>query len=160
MLVGMGGAVSAQRTTLLRVALLVAVLFGLFGMHVLTAGHGDAGHGALPVPSAPAHGSAHQLPTGRDPSMAGPEMGTTSGDDQSRPATVSVTVGGGADHDAVGLVACVLFLTAGVALVALALIGIGRRPGTVTGLSAVLTWLVRRGPPERPPQSRLCVMRV
>ena len=131
-------------TILLRWTLFAALLAGLLGMHVLTVGHRDEGHGTLPVsigqhepiddlrmePAEPAAGPATL------PDVGGPE----------------------------GMAGCVLFLAAGVGAAVLALIR-RRLPGAPASsapsprVQAIIGGL-RRGPPRRVPRVALCVIRV
>ena len=131
-------------TILLRWTLFAALFAGLLGMHVLTVGHRDEGHGTLPVPigeheqmdavildpAAPAAGPAGL------PDIGGPE----------------------------GMAGCILFLAAGVGVAVLALL---RRRFTDPHPSApppprvgAVTGVLRRGPPRRTPRVALCVIRV
>ena len=147
-------------STAARLALLAAVLAGLFGMHVLTAEDGSSGHGALPMigtsghpdMTVPAHRPADPTPAVKD------AVGTLPGIS----AELSADPGaGGVDHGA--MAGCILFLVVGGAALILQLLnhrhtsttaGSGRFPGPV------LTEIRRRGPPGRWPRLALCVIRV
>lgn len=155
---GRGGAL-----LLLRIALLAAVLGGLLGMHVLTAGH-EAGHGALPASTGDHASAMHPgSSTGDDvdPMDASPAA-VDAAAQPGHPAQLvaaSSPMGMGTDAGA----ACVLFLSFGVALIGLMLLR--RRASSTTPdhglwLRQMLMSLQRRGPPRSPPNSTLCVIRV
>jgi hypothetical protein len=124
--------------------LLVAVIAGVFGMHVLTAGDGP-GHGMLPVAMAPDHhGAAPDAVTERTPPG---------------PAVAPLTPGVGHDD----LAGCVLFLVAGGAvllLVALARLGGAGDRADDRRAGGLLRDLRRRGPPDGWPRLALNVIRV
>lgn len=153
----MNGRVGA--VLLLRIAVLAAVLVGLLGMHVLTAGH-DAGHGALPAPAA---GHASVMHSGSSPAAgANPMDAVDAAVQPGHPAqlvTAAPPMGMGTDTGA----ACVLFLSFGAALIGLMLLRRrvpGPTPDQGLWLRQMLMSLQRRGPPSSPPHSTLCVIRV
>jgi hypothetical protein len=127
--------VPATPPPLIRWVLLVAVIAGVFGMHVLTAGDGP-GHGMLPVAMAPDHhGAAPDAVTERTP--PGPAVAHLAG--------------------------CVLFLVAGGAvllLVALARLGGAGDRADDRRAGGLLRDLRRRGPPDGWPRLALNVIRV
>ena len=131
-------------TILLRWTLFAALLAGLLGMHVLTVGHRDEGHGTLPVPI----GEHEQMDAViLDP--VEPAAGPAARPDVGGPQ---------------GMAGCILFLAAGVGAAVLALL---RRRFTDAPPSApppprvgAVTGVLRRGPPRRTPRVALCVIRV
>lgn len=129
---------------LLRWTLFAALLAGLLGMHVLTVGHRDEGHGTLPV-SIGQHGSMEAVSLDPAEPAAGP---------------AALPDVGGPE----GMAGCLLFLTAGVGAAVLALL---RRRFTDAYPSAppsprvgAVIGVLRRGPPRRTPRVALCVIRV
>lgn len=148
---------------LLRVALMAAVLGGLLGMHVLTAGHDAGGHGALPVPSA-GHATATGSGTpavGHADTTAAPDAAAAPTDHPAPLVPVAASpMGTGTDP---GAGACVLFLALGAVVIGLVLIGRRRAgaPGEIgSWLRQLLMSLQRRGPPRSPLHNTLCVIRV
>jgi hypothetical protein len=148
-------------STAARWLLLAAVLAGLFGMHVLTAGHGTSRHSMLPMAGVAAHdviGGHNLTSVGAMPVETTNAMpGSVGVDVQVMP----VTPGPGVDHGA--MAGCILFLVVGGAALLFALLrrrrgagspGIGRLAGTA------VTDMRRRGPPGRWPRLALCVIRV
>lgn len=138
---GRGGKTPA---ILLRWTLFAALFAGLLGMHVLTVGHRDEGHGTLPV-SIGQHGPMDAVSL--DP--AEPAVGPAALPDLGGPQ---------------GMAGCILFLAAGVGAAVLALL---RRRFTDAPPSApppprvgAVTGVLRRGPPRRTPRVALCVIRV
>ncbi len=145
-------------STAARLMLLAALLAGLLGMHVLTAGDSGSEHGALPMISTAGHrdmtgpaSSPSPVPMVMD---ALPLPGIASRLSPADPGS------GGVDHGA--MAGCILFLVVGGAGLILLLLrhrddqgrtGIGRLAGVVTDLR-------RRGPPGRWPRLALCVIRV
>ncbi len=146
-------------STAARLALLAAVLAGLFGMHVLTAEDGSSGHGALPMivtshpdMTVPAHSPADPTPVVMD------AVGTLPG----IAAELSADPGaGGVDHGA--MAGCILFLVVGGAALILLLLRLRGGQGA-TGLGRfagiAVSDMRRRGPPGRWPRLALCVIRV
>ena len=146
-------------STAARLALLAAVLAGLFGMHVLTAEDGSSGHGALPMivtshpdMTVPAHSPADPTPAVMD------AVGTLPG----IAAELSADPGaGGVDHGA--MAGCILFLVVGGAALILLLLRLRGGQGA-TGLGRfagiAVSDMRRRGPPGRWPRLALCVIRV
>jgi len=146
-------------STAARLALLAAVLAGLFGMHVLTAEDGSSGHGALPMivtshpdMTVPAHSPADPTPVVMD------AVGTLPG----IAAELSADPGaGGVDHGA--MAGCILFLVVGGAALILLLLRLRGGQGA-TGLGRfagiAISDMRRRGPPGRWPRLALCVIRV
>ena len=138
---GRGGKTPA---VLLRWTLFAALFAGLLGMHVLTVGHRDEGHGTLPV-SIGQHGPMDAVSL--DP--AAPAAGSAALPDRGGPE---------------GMAGCILFLAAGVGAAVLALF---RRRFTDAQPSApppprvgAVTGVLRRGPPRRTGRVALCVIRV
>jgi hypothetical protein len=170
-----------------RWVLLVAVLAGLFGMHVLTAESTTGGHGALPTMTELVHAShgssvgGHAVPlsSGSDvehaaastaptePVSAEPSgAGVRSAATVSAMASVVVTAQeqGGVPAGHAGLGGCILFLVIGGAVLLLMLLSGRAWPGGAGAPLAALTgwgrWR-RRGPPGRDrPRVALCVIRV
>ena len=148
---------------LARGLLLLLVLAGIFGMHVLTAEDGAGGHGALPMVGTAHHGSP------RDAIMTPGEM---SGHETSAAVFVGSSVTGmntvlqpdpGSTMGHGDMAGCVLFLVVGAAALVLALLRLPRMIGS-TGLvgfaGPALTDERRRGPPGRfRPRIALCVIR-
>ena len=147
-------------STAARLALLAAVLAGLFGMHVLTAEDGSSGHGALPMigtsghpdMTVPAHRPADPTPAVKD------AVGTLPG----IAAELSADPGaGGVDHGA--MAGCILFLVVGGAALILLLLRL-RGGQWATGLGRfagiAVSDMRRRGPPGGWPRLALCVIRV
>ncbi len=134
--------------------LLLAVIAGVFGMHVLTAGDGP-GHGMLPAPAmADGH---HDRPDAAPPAARSP-LRSVPGPAPIEPLAAPLPSGIG-HGDMAG---CVLFLViGGAALVLLALArsaagaGDHDRPGDGGWLD-----LRRRGPPDGWPRIALGVLRV
>lgn len=129
---------------LLRWTLFAALLAGLLGMHVLTVGHRDEGHGTLPVS------------IGQHVPMDAPSL------DPAEPAAGPAALPGVGGPE--GMAGCILFLAAGVGAAVLAL---RRRRFTEAHPSAppppgvgAVTGVLRRGPPRRTPRAALCVIRV
>lgn len=156
--------------------LLLAVMAGLFGMHVLTAESADGGHGSLPI-AAPHTG--HSMPSSMSDSMSGaagssapavmaaPDR-TLLSDAVTSGAVAGVSVApadsGGMPADHGGLGGCVLFLmVGGTLLLLLALSGRVRLGMTAAWSPPLMAWgrVRRRGPPGRDrPRVALCVIRV
>ncbi|WP_395729872.1 DUF6153 family protein [Nakamurella sp.] len=135
------------RSPLARWVLLLAVIAGVIGMHVLTAGDGP-GHGMLPAVTMAAghHG---------DPAMAEPASHSASVE----PMVASLPPAFG-HGDMAG---CILFLVVGGALLllALALARAGTGPDDRDRRAAgLLLDLRRRGPPDGWPRIALRVLRV
>lgn len=167
-----------------RWVLLLAVLAGLFGMHVLTAESADGGHGSLPAVSAHAgHSMPNHTPDSMPDSMLGSvgaaaSAGTAviAAPHPTLPDAVSWMAGalagvsvapadsGGMPADHGGLGGCVLFLiVGGTLLLLLALSGRARLELTAAWLPALMAWgrVRRRGPPGQDrPRVALCVIRV
>lgn len=129
---------------LLRWTLCAALLAGLLGMHVLTVGHRDEGHGTLPVP------------IGEHGPMGAPSL------EPAEPAAGPAAVPdvGGPE----GMIVCVLFLAAGVRAAVLALLR-RRRTGAHPTVAPppraqAIIGSLRRGPPRPTPRVALCVIRV
>lgn len=159
------------RSLSVRWLLLLAVLAGLFGMHVLTAESTDGGHGSLPTVTHVDHAMAepvsvgamgHSLSAGADAAVPAGALVAMPGDAGVTADAPMHTGGMPADHD--GLGGCILFLVVGgtlmllLALVARALVG-----AAPAWLPSLLAWrgAPRRGPPGRErPRVALCVIRV
>lgn len=130
------------RPPLARWVLLVAVIAGVVGMHVLTAGDGP-GHGMLPAASMAAEHHAPAAapdPTPAGPAVAGAPTGPSHGD----------------------MSGCILFLVVGGAVLLLVALA---RAGADTGggrrrVASLLLELRRRGPPAGWPRLALNVIRV
>lgn len=147
----------------IRGVLLVAVLAGLFGMHVLTGADAADGHGAIPMIGAADHGSA-----GHDPAMAAAAvMGQSASSDdaaapsQTRPVVGSADPGSGIGHGA--MAGCILFLVLSGAALFLAQLryrGMFAAAGLGRLTAARLVDLRRRGPPIGWPRISLSVIRV
>ncbi|GGM09742.1 hypothetical protein GCM10011594_32050 [Nakamurella endophytica] len=149
--------------------LLLAVLAGLFGMHVLTAESSSGGHGALPTASGAGAHSANQA--GGHDSAADHAVAALTGS-LVEPAGMTRAAGAAAEapdpagmpegHG--GLSGCILFMVIGGALVLLVLLSGRAWPAASGAWSATWTarWQVRRrGPPGRDrPRVALCVIRV
>lgn len=157
-----------------RWVLLLAVLAGLFGMHVLTAESSSGGHGALPTAAgagehSASHSGGHDSATDHaDPALTGslPEpaemaMGTTWA---AGAAAAEAPDPGGMPEGHGGLSGCILFMVIGGALVLLVLLSARAWPAAFAAWSATWTaWgqVRRRGPPGRDrPRVALCVIRV
>lgn len=146
--------------TAARVTLLVAVLAGLFGMHVLTADGGNGRHGALPMIGTAGHDTMtdhDSSPTTTRP-MSTDALGSVPG-----AAVLAVDPGsGGEGHGA--MAGCILFLVVGGAALILLLLLRYRAGSGTAGLGRfvgiAVTILRRRGPPGRWPRLALCVIRV
>jgi hypothetical protein len=153
------GRVDLQRVSprlLLRGLLLITVLAGIFGMHVLTADDDAGGHGALSMISTAGHGMAGGpgTATTHDPRvMPAPQMAPVT------IATVSADSGSGMTHG--GMAACILFLgAAALVLVLLRYRRLTRSTGPGRAALSALTGIRRRGPPVRyRPRIALCVIR-
>ena len=146
-------------STAARLALLAAVLAGLFGMHVLTAEDGSSGHGALPMISTSGHPSMTPAHSPADPmSVVMDAMSTLPG----TTAVLSADPGaGGVGHGA--MAGCILFLVIGGAALILLLLRL-RGGQWATGLGRfagiAVSDMRRRGPPGGWPRLALCVIRV
>ena len=145
-------------STAARATLLVAVLAGLFGMHVLTADGGNGGHGALPMIGTAAHDTMtdHRASPATSPPMSMDALGSVPG-----AAVPAVDPGSGGDgHGA--MAGCILFLVVGGAALILLLLRYRAGSGTA-GLGRfvgiAVTDMRRRGPPGRWPRLALCVIR-
>lgn len=146
--------------TAARVTLLVAVLAGLFGMHVLTADGGNGRHGALPMIGTAGHDTMtdhDSSPTTTRP-MSTDALGSVPG-----AAVLAVDPGsGGEGHGA--MAGCILFLVVGGAALILLLLLRYRAGSGTAGLGRfvgiAVTDMRRRGPPGRWPRLALCVIRV
>ena len=146
-----------------RGVLLVAVLAGLFGMHVLTAADAVDGHGAIPMIGAADHGGS----AGHDSSVVAAGMGQSdSSDDVAAPPETGPVVGSADPGSGIGhgaMAGCILFLVLGGAALLLALLRY-RGPFAVAGsgrlTAARLVDLRRRGPPIGWPRVSLSVIRV
>ena len=129
-----------QATFVARWVLLVAVIAGVFGMHVLTAGDGP-GHGMLPMAAASDHHGHEVMP--------------------SPPDQVSAAGAPASGHE--DMTGCILFLVVGGAALILLLLRYRAGSGTA-GLGRfvgiAVTDMRRRGPPGRWPRLALCVIRV
>ena len=126
--------------------LLLAVIAGVFGMHVLTAGDGP-GHGLVPVPAMTDQHAAH------DSSAIGAEADPTAA------VTLASSPGPSGHGDMAG---CILFLIVGGAallLVALARVTNQHGDGAATARRLLLD-VRRRGPPDGWPRLALGVIRV
>ena len=146
-------------STAARLALLAAVLAGLFGMHVLTAEDGSSGHDALPMISTSGHPSMTPAHSPANPmSVVMDAVGSLPG----IAAELSADPGaGGVDHGAIA--GCILFLVVGGAALVLLLLRLREGHGTTgRGRFALiaLSDMRRRGPPGRWPRLSLCVIRV
>ncbi len=128
-----------QATFVARWVLLVAVIAGVFGMHVLTAGDGP-GHGMLPMAAASDHHGHEVMP--------------------SPPDQVSAAGAPASGHE--DMTGCILFLVVGgAALLLLALARSAVANGTGTGPAAHRPFDPRRrGPPGGRPRIALSVIRV
>ncbi|WP_146099383.1 hypothetical protein [Kineococcus xinjiangensis] len=143
---------------LLRPLLLVVVVAGLLGMHVLAGGHGSAEHGSgLRVTATASASHPH----------AAAQHGTTSplAAPSGAPVPLEHVVAGGQDADDAppGTVECFLFLAAaGLALLA-ALRRVALRPAAFVLVVPGSVWrpsLRHRGPPPWAwPRFALCVLR-
>lgn len=151
---------------LLRIALLAAVLGGLLGMHVLTAGHDSGGHGALPASSAGHTTAMHAGAPTADHADAMAASAAAEMHAAALPAGPAQVVaaaspmGTGADLSAG---ACVLFLAFGAVLIGLTLLwrqGVGATGTNGSWLRQLLMSLQRRGPPRSPLYNTLCVIRI
>jgi hypothetical protein len=141
---------------LLRGLLLIAVLAGIFGMHVLTADDGANGHGALPMTSTAGMTSVHEMVTTHDSEVA-PAAEMTPMD---AATAFFADPGSGMDHGA--MAACILFLAAAAALILMLLRyrRLTRTSGPGRAARSALTGIRRRGPPGRyRPRVALCVIR-
>jgi hypothetical protein len=142
------GPVTTGRQSPVRWALLLAVIAGIFAMHVLTPGDGP-GHGSLPTAAGTHHGMT------ADP-MAEPVMAPE--------AFVTAWVGAEPPSSEHGdMAGCILFLVVGGVLLLLA--ALARRNATVTAPGPVsarraLFDMRRRGPPRGRPRLALGVIRV
>jgi len=159
--------------TLVRWLLLGAVVAGLLGMHVLTAGGADGGHGSLPPIGSAGHSemSANAATSMTDPWAAtGPAVMF---DTSAAPLVVvagqvsdvlrSAPIGmGGGSHD--GMVICILVLAISGAALLVALMQarwIFRTVAVEPVAGAALIDVLQRGPPGRyRPRVALCVIRV
>ena len=135
------------RQSPVRWALLLAVIAGIFAMHVLTPGDGP-GHGSLPT-AAGTHDGMTAEPMA-EPVMA-PEGFVTA---WAAPPPMS-------QHG--DMAGCILFLVVGGAALILLLLRYRAGSGTA-GLGRLagiaVTDMRRRGPPDRWPRLALCVIRV
>lgn len=181
------GRVGRQRLAAARWLLLLAVLAGLFGMHVLTAESATGGHGALPPVTGAGHlaygastgghpgdqtdGSA-AVPTALPAGLPATHRVTAVGGQSGVAATagpamvvMSAKDPGGMPEGHSGLGGCVLFLVIGGAAVLLGLLS-GRAHAEVARAvrtPATARWgrWRRRGPPVwNRPRVALCVIRV
>lgn len=135
------------RPPLARWVLLLAVIAGVFGMHVLTAGDGP-GHGMVPADTKTAghHG---------DPAMAEPEPQPAPVEPMAAPLPPAFGHG--------DMAGCILFLVVGGALLLLALALVragGGRDDRDRRTAGLLLDLRRRGPPDGWPRVALGVLRV
>lgn len=159
------------RSLSVRWVLLLAVLAGLFGMHVLTAEATDGGHGSLPTVAHVGHAMAQSVPAdamGHSPS-AGSDAAVLVGSPLAVPGDAGVTADapmntGGMPTDHGGLGGCILFLAIGGTLMLLLTLVSRAQLGAATAwLPSLLAWggAPRRGPPGRErPRVALCVIRV
>lgn len=139
-------------------ALLLAVIAGILGMHILTSGNGaGAGHGAMSMPAASAHEMSAPEPTTQTATTAtAPDAGPS--------AWRTATAGALPPMSGHGeMTACVLFLAVGGALLMLSALArhagpAGAGPGGSGG--RLLGALRRRGPPIAPTHLSLQVIRV
>ena len=108
-LVGWAERQARRWSTAARLALLVAVLAGLFGMHVLTAEDGSGRHGGLPMISTSGHADMTVPAPSADPM---PVVMDAVGSLPGIAAVLSADPGaGGVDHGA--MAGCILFLVVG-----------------------------------------------
>ena len=113
-------------STAARLALLAAVLAGLFGMHVLTAEDGSSGHGALPMIGTSGH--PDMTVPARRPADPTPAVKDAVGTLPGIAAELSADPGaGGVDHGA--MAGCILFLVVGGAALILLLLRLREGPG-------------------------------
>lgn len=140
--------------------LLLAVLLGLFCMHVLTA-HGGGHHDVVtattvggPGPAMSHHGA--ESASGPGAAMTGSHPGepVTLGHHTAAAAGVEATASPGRQLDGAGLALCWLLLTAGVALLALLLLS-GRSGRLATRLLAPMSTADPRRPRAPPGRLRL-----
>lgn len=125
-----------------RWVLLVAVIAGVFGMHVLTAGDGP-GHGMVPVAMASEHHSP-AVAAMAEPALPGPSIGGAPS---------------GSGHP--DMAGCILFLVGGAVLLLLALARLDTSNAESDGRAGRRPLdLRRRGPPGRWPRIALNVIRV
>jgi hypothetical protein len=145
-----------------RWVLLAAVLAGIFGMHVLTAGDDAGGHGALPMVGMLGH---HGMITDTPALTSDVAVTISVPAAAALPGAVAAVLrsadGSGGDGVMAG---CILFLVVGAAALLLALL-ISRRATRAAGTAGLggltLTDLMRRGPPIRyRPRVALCVIRI
>lgn len=134
-----------RRARLARWVLLLAVIAGVFGMHVLTGGDGP-GHGMLPSAMPSGHRS--------EALAADPVAETVS----SAPSMAALPPWSGHEDTA----GCILFLVVGgAALLLVALARMGSEADERTALAArLLRDVRRRGPPDGWPRIALNVIRV
>lgn len=152
--------------------LLLAVMAGLFGMHVLTAESADGGHGSLPI-AAPhashsmsgavsaAGSSAPALMSASDRTLLSDAVASVAG--TLAGVSVSPADSGGMPADHGGLGGCVLFLMVGSTLLLLLALSGRVRLGMTAWSPPLMAWgrVRRRGPPGRDrPRVALCVIRV
>lgn len=146
---------------LLRWLMLIAVIGGIFGMHVLTGSEMTSEHGPLPKVghSALAGTAAMQQPAEESLPAA---AGSTQGSDGAAVAATTSGSGQGMSHDAMG--ACILFLVVGGAAAVAALLATrlkSRSGQTAATMASAVAGAMRRGPPGRcRPRIALCVYRV
>ena len=147
-------------STAARWALLVAVLVGLFGMHVLTAEDDSGGHGGLPMIGTSGH--PDMTVTAHSPADPMPVVMDAVGTLPRVAAEVSADPGaGGVDHGA--MAGCILFLAVGGAVLILLLVRLrdGQKTTELGGFASnAVSDMRRRGPPGRWPRLALCVIRV
>ena len=134
------------RPPLDRWVLLLAVIAGVFGMHVLTAGDGP-GHGMVPVPVMTDQHTTH------DSSAIAVEAGPTTAD------TLASSPAPTGHGDMAG---CILFLIVGGAALLLVAVAHGTNEHGDAAATArrLLLDLRRRGPPDGWPRLALGVIRV
>ena len=147
--------------------LLIPMIAGLLGMHVLTGGDALGGHGPLPT-------AAHEMPAdhavevvpGADPHAAAVRTTAiqtvavhTAATDTA--AELTAAPSGGMEHG--GMAACILFLVVGGAVALVALLKLRRRErriGVTVAGAPPANDILRRGPPGPVrPRLALCVDR-